>query len=125
MHKSINTKKAPDAIGPYSQAMEAKGMLFISGQIPVNPENQELVKGDIKVQAEQVLNNLKAILEEAGYSLENVVKTTCLITDMDNFAAMNEVYAKFFSNSKPARAAFEVSRLPKDVDIEIEAVAVK
>ena len=125
MRKTISTTKAPKAIGPYSQAIEANGMLFISGQIPINPENNELINGDIKVQTKQVLTNLGAILNEAGYDFKNVVKTTCFMKNMDEFQQMNEVYGQYFKENPPARAAFEVARLPKDVLIEIEAIAVK
>ncbi|MDI3527352.1 MAG: 2-iminobutanoate/2-iminopropanoate deaminase [Tenuifilum sp.] len=123
--KVICTEKAPKAVGPYSQAVEANGMVFISGQIPIDPESGKIVKGGIKEQTEQVLKNIGAILAEAGLDYSNVVKTTCLLSDMDNFAAMNEVYSKYFSEEKPARAAFGVARLPLDVMIEIECIAVR
>ena len=124
MKKIIHTTNAPAAIGPYSQAVEAKGMLFISGQIPVNPATGNVPEG-ITAQTEQVMANLTAILEEAGYSPEDVVKTTCLLSDIANFAPMNEVYAKTFTTNPPARAAFAVRDLPKGVLVEIEAIAVK
>ncbi|AFK22363.1 RidA family protein [Pyrococcus sp. ST04] len=121
----IYTEKAPKPIGPYSQAIKAGNFLFIAGQIPIDPETGELVKGDIKEQTRRVLENIKAILEAAGYSLEDVVKVTVYLKNMDDFAAMNEVYSEYFGESKPARAAIEVSRLPKDVLVEIEAIAYK
>lgn len=124
MKKVIHTNNAPAAIGPYSQAIEANGMLFISGQIPVNPANGEVPEG-ITAQTEQVMSNIAAILKEAGYSFENVVKTTCLLSDIANFGAMNEVYAKSFPSNPPARAAFAVRDLPKGVMVEIEVIAVK
>lgn len=125
MNKVINTEKAPKAIGPYSQAVEANGMLFISGQIPINPETGKVVDGGIKEQTEQVLKNVGAILEKAGYTFKDVVKSTCLLENMDNFAAMNEVYGKYYSENPPARAAYGVVRLPLGVLVEIETIAVK
>jgi len=125
MKKVISTKNAPGAIGPYSQAIEANGMLFISGQLPVNPETGNIVEGGIYEQTEQVMKNLEGILTEAGYTFDNVVKSTCLLSDMANFAAMNEVYGKRFAQDPPARAAFAVKTLPKEVLIEIEMIAVK
>lgn len=121
--KVINTSKAPSAIGPYSQAIKVGQMLFTSGQIPIDPATGELVNDDIKKATERVMENLKAILEEAGTSLNNVVKTVIFIKDMNNFADINEVYGKYFTNNPPARSCVEVARLPKDVQIEIEAVA--
>lgn len=125
MKKIIQTDNAPRAIGPYSQGVEHKGMLFISGQIPIDPVSGKVIEGGISNQTDQVLKNLQAVLKAAGYSLENVVKTTCLLSDMNNFQAMNDVYAKYFPDSPPARAAYQVCRLPLGVDIEIEAIAVK
>ena len=125
MKKVISTKNAPGAIGPYSQAIEANGMLFISGQIPINPETGNIVEGGIYEQTEQVMKNLEGILTEAGYTFDNVVKSTCLLSDMANFAAMNEVYGKRFSQNPPARAAFAVRTLPKEVLVEIEMIAAK
>lgn len=125
MKKVISTKNAPGAIGPYSQAIEANGMLFISGQLPINPATGEIVEGGIYEQTEMVMQNLKGILEEAGCTFDNVVKSTCLLSDMANFASMNEVYAKYFEQNPPARAAFAVKTLPKEVLIEIEMIAVK
>ena len=125
MKKVIATSKATGAIGPYSQAIEANGMLFISGQIPLDPATGKIVEGDITEQTEQVMKNIAAILEAAGYSFENVVKSTCLLSDMSNFAAMNAVYGKYYSNEPPARAAFAVKGLPLNALIEIETIAVK
>ena len=121
----ISTDKAPKAIGPYSQAIEVNGMIFTSCVIPINPETNELVKGDIKVQAEQAIGNLAALLKEAGSDTEQVIKTTVFIKDMNDFAAVNEIYAKYFTKDFPARSCVEVARLPKDVLIEIEAIALK
>lgn len=121
----ISTDKAPKAIGPYSQAIEVNGMIFTSGVIPINPETNELVNGDIKVQAEQAIGNLAALLKEAGSDTEQVIKTTVFIKDMNDFAAVNEIYAKYFTKDFPARSCVEVARLPKDVLIEIEAIALK
>ncbi|MBQ2238536.1 MAG: RidA family protein [Lachnospiraceae bacterium] len=126
MNKTIiSTDKAPKAIGPYSQAIEVNGMIFTSGVIPINPETNELVNGDIKVQAEQAIGNLAALLKEAGSDTEQVIKTTVFIKDMNDFAAVNEIYAKYFTKDFPARSCVEVARLPKDVLIEIEAIALK
>ncbi|RLD42734.1 MAG: reactive intermediate/imine deaminase [Bacteroidetes bacterium] len=125
MKKIISTTKAPGAIGPYSQAVEANGMLFISGQIPVDPATSKLVEHDIAVQTEQVMKNIAAILEEAGYSFSDVIKSTCLLSDMANFAAMNAVYGKYYPENPPARAAFAVKELPLNVLVEIETIAVK
>ncbi len=119
----VETTKAPAAIGPYSQAVEAGGFLFVSGQIPIDPASGELVQGDIQAETHQVLNNLRAILEAAGSSLEKVVKTTLYIADMDAFGTINAIYAEYFETQPPARACVQVARLPKDVQIEIEAVA--
>ena len=125
MNKVINTPKAPKAIGPYSQAILAgNGMLFISGQIPVNPETGK-VPEIITEQTEQVFKNIEAILTEAGYSFKDVVKTTCLLNSMDDFAAMNEVYAKYYNEMLPARAAYAVEKLPMGVLVEIETIAYK
>ncbi len=122
--KIIHTDKAPAAVGPYSQAVQAGNMLFLSGQIPINPETGELVKGSIEDETKQCLENAKAVLEEAGTSLEKVIKATVFIKDMDQFGKINEVYAEYFSNHKPARACVEVARLPKDVNVEIEMIAI-
>jgi len=124
MKKIIHTENAPKAIGPYSQAIEANGMLFISGQIPVIPETGQIPEG-IEAQTEQVMKNIGAILKEAGYGFENVVKSTCLLSDMANFKAMNEIYGKYYATNPPARAAFAVKTLPLNVLVEIETIAVK
>lgn len=125
MNKVINTDKAPKAIGPYSQAILAgNGMLFISGQIPVNPETGKIPE-TIEEQTEQVFKNIEAILTEAGYCFKDVVKTTCLLNSMDDFAAMNEVYAKYYNEMLPARAAYAVEKLPMGVLVEIETIAYK
>jgi 2-iminobutanoate/2-iminopropanoate deaminase len=123
MKNIINTTNAPAAIGPYSQAIEVNNMIYTSGVIPINPEDGTLVTGDIKVQAERVLKSLSALLEAAGTSMDQVIKTTVFIKNMDDFASMNEVYASYFTNNCPARSCVEVARLPKDVLIEIEAIA--
>lgn len=120
----IHTEKAPAAIGPYSQAIKAGNLLFISGQVPFNPETMEIVEGGVEEQTTRVLENLKAILAEAGASFDNVVKTTVFIKDMNEFGMINEIYAKYFGENKPARACVEVARLPRDVKVEIEAIAV-
>ena len=125
MKRIINTPKAPAALGPYSQAIEVNGTLYISGQIPFVPETMTLVSDDAKAQTRQSLENLKAILDEAGYSFKDVVKATCFIKNMDDFGAINEVYAEYLGDVKPARACVEVARLPKDVKVEIELIAVK
>ena len=124
MKRVIHTENAPKAIGPYSQAIEANGMLFISGQIPVNPATGTVPEG-ITAQTEQVLKNVEAILKEAGYGFENVIKTTCLLSDIANFKPMNEVYAKYYPKDCPARAAFAVKDLPMGVLVEIETIAAK
>lgn len=119
----IHTEGAPEAIGPYSQAMRIGELVFTAGQIPLEPGTMELVDGDVAAQTERVLDSLRAILEEAGSGLERVLKTTVYLADMNDFAAMNEVYGRFFSSHRPARSTVEVSRLPKDVRVEIDAVA--
>lgn len=123
--KAINTEKAPKAIGPYSQAIEAGGMIFASAQLPIDPATGEFAEGGIKEQTRQSLTNAKHILEEAGTDLAHVVKTTVFLSDMDNFAAMNEVYAEFFSMPFPARSAVAVKTLPKNALVEVECIAVK
>ena len=120
--QKIQTKKAPAAIGPYSQAVRADGLLFLSGQIPIDPATGELVKGGIAEQAEQICKNIAAILEAAGSSLARVVKTTCLLADIGDFAAFNAVYGRYFTG-KPARACFAVAALPKGALAEVEAIA--
>lgn len=121
--KTVSTKNAPAAIGPYAQGIIVNGMFYSSGQIPLTASG-ELVEGDIVAQTNQVFENLKAVLKEAGSSLNHVVKTTVFLADMNDFAAMNEVYANHFGDHKPARSAIEVARLPKDVKVEIEVIAV-
>lgn len=121
--KVVSTTKAPAAIGPYAQGMIVNGMFYSSGQIPLTATG-ELVEGDIVAQTHQVFANLKAVLEAAGSSLDNVVKTTVFMKDMNDFVAMNEVYASHFGEHKPARSAVEVARLPKDVRVEIEVIAI-
>lgn len=123
MNKAINTEKAPKAIGPYSQAIEAGGMVFASGQLPIDPATGEFAVGGVKEQTRQSLTNAKAILEEAGTSLSKVVKTTVYLSDMANFAAMNEVYAEFFTQPYPARSAVAVKTLPKNALVEVECIA--
>lgn len=125
MAKVIRTDKAPAAIGPYSQAVELNGMIYTSGMIPINPATGELVTGSVEEQAEQAISNLEALLAEAGSSLEKTVKTVVFISDMDDFAKINDVYAKHFKEPYPARSCVQVARLPKDVAIEIEAIATK
>lgn len=125
MKTVIQTPKAPAAIGPYSQAIVVGDMIYTSGMIPIIPETGELETGDIKAQAKQAIGNLVALLKEAGSDADLVVKTTVFIKDMNDFAAVNEVYAEFFKGDCPARSCVEVARLPKDVKIEIEAVAIK
>lgn len=125
MKKIIHTTNAPAAVGPYSQAVEANGMLFISGQIPLDPATGQIVVGGIKEQTEQVMKNISAILYEAGYTFNQVIKSTCLLSDMANFKAMNEVYASYYRKDQPARAAFAVKELPLGVMVEIETIAVK
>ena len=121
----INTSKAPAALGPYSQGIEVNGTLYVSGQIPFIPETMTLVSDDIKAQTRQSLENLKAILDEAGYAFADVVSATVFIKDMNDFGSVNEVYAEYLGEAKPARACVEVARLPKDVKVEIGLVAVK
>ncbi len=124
MKQVISTEKAPSAIGPYSQAIRIGNLVFCSGQIPIDPATGEFVSGGIKEQTEQVLKNLTAVLESAGATLQNVVKTTVFLADMNDFAAMNEVYAKFFSDNKPARSTVQAARLPRDAKVEIECIAI-
>ncbi len=122
MFKVIQTEKAPAAIGPYSQALIHGNMLYASGQIPINPENGQVVEGDIVVQTTQVMKNISAILEAAGASFENVIKTTCFLKSMDDFTEFNGVYAQYFTG-KPARSCVAVQKLPKDVLCEVEVIA--
>lgn len=121
--KVISTQKAPAAIGPYSQAIGFGNLLFISGQIPVNPETGETIKGDIEDQTVQIMTNLKAILESAEMGLQDVVKTTIFLRKLEDFDRVNNVYKSYFESNPPARTTVGVSRLPKDVDIEIDAIA--
>ena len=123
-HQVIHTDNAPKAIGPYSQAVKAGNMLFVSGQVPFVPETMEIVEGDVKAQTAQSLKNVQAILAEAGLDFSHVVKSTVFIKDMNEFAQINEVYAEFFGENKPARACVEVARFPKDVKVEIEVIAI-
>ncbi len=120
----INTSNAPAAIGPYSQAVKKGHLLITSGQIPLDPESGEVVGDDIQTQTERVLQNLKAVLEAGGAALDNVIKTTCFLNDMNDFLPFNEVYQKYFEGDAPARSCVAVERLPKDVLVEIEAIAV-
>jgi len=122
--KVIQTEKAPKAIGPYSQAIRAGNFLFLSGQIPLDPKTGELMKGDIREQTQQVLENIKGILESQKLGMENVVKSTIFLKDIGNFNQVNEVYATYFPSSPPARSTVEVSELPRNAEIEIEAIAV-
>lgn len=123
--KELSTKNAPAAIGPYSQGIEANGYVYVSGQLPINPATGEFAVGGIKAEARQSLTNIRNILAEAGLTMGNVVKVTVLMTDIKDFAAVNEVYAEFFESPYPARSAFAVAALPKGADIEIEAIAAK
>lgn len=119
----IHTGRAPEAIGPYSQAMRMGNLLFSAGQIALDPESMEVVPGDVAAQTERVMQNLQAILEEAGSGLDRVLKTTVFLADMNDFGAMNEVYGRYFSTHRPARSTVEVGRLPKDVRVEIDVIA--
>ncbi|MCD9185245.1 MAG: RidA family protein [Pyrinomonadaceae bacterium] len=124
MKEIVSTENAPGAIGPYSQAVKTGNMVFCSGQIPIDPATGEFVSNDVAEQTEQVLKNLSAVLEAAGTNLGNVVKTTVFLADMNDFAVFNEVYAKYFSDNKPARATVQAARLPRDARVEIECIAV-
>ncbi len=123
MIETVATDRGPKAIGPYSQAVRANGFVFLSGQIPLDPQTQQVVEGDVAVQTERVLENLKGVVEAAGSSMQHVVKTTVFLADMNDFAAMNEVYSRYFTAHKPARSTVEVARLPKDVRVEIDLIA--
>ena len=125
MKRIINTTNAPSAIGPYSQAVEVNGTLYVSGQIPFVPATMQVVSDDVREQTKQSLENVKAIVEAAGYTLADVVKAGVFIKDMNDFAIVNEVYAEYLGDVKPARACVEVARLPRDVKVEIEVIAVK
>ena len=124
MKRTVATEHAPKAIGPYSQAIVHNGMAYLSGQIPLDPATGQLVEGDIAAQTKRVLENLKAVLEACGSGLDRVVKTTVFIKDMGEFARMNEVYRKFFGENPPARSTVEAARLPRDVRVEIDAIAI-
>jgi 2-iminobutanoate/2-iminopropanoate deaminase len=123
MNKIISTEKAPRAIGPYSQAVASQGFVFLSGQIPLDPETNQLIEGDIAAQTERVMKNLGALLEASGSSFDRVVKTTVYLKDMGEFAKMNEVYGRYFPTNPPARATVEAARLPRDVRVEIDCIA--
>jgi 2-iminobutanoate/2-iminopropanoate deaminase len=121
--ESVATNRGPKAIGPYSQAIKANGFLFLSGQIPLDPQTQQMVEGDISAQTQRVLENLKGIVEASGSSLAHVVKTTVFLADLNDFSAMNEVYARYFGGHAPARSTVQVARLPADARVEIDLVA--
>lgn len=123
MIETVATDRGPKAIGPYSQAIRANGFVFLSGQIPLDPKTQQVVEGDVVAQTERVLENLRGVVEAAGSSLQHVVKTTVFLADMNDFAAMNEVYGRYFAKHPPARSTVQVSRLPKDVRVEIDLIA--
>ena len=123
MREVIATDRGPKAIGPYSQAIRANGFVFVSGQIPLDPATQQLVAGDVQAQTERVLENLKGIVEAAGSSLDRVVRVTVFLADMNEFAAMNEVYGRYFRSQPPARSTVQVARLPRDVRVEIDVIA--
>ncbi len=123
--KELSTKNAPAAIGPYSQGIEANGFVYVSGQLPIDPATGQFAEGGIQAEARQSLTNIKNILAEAGLTMRDVVKVTVLLSDINNFAAVNEVYAEFFEAPYPARSAFAVAALPKGADIEVEAIAAK
>lgn len=124
MKEVISTEKAPGAIGPYSQAIKTGGFIFCSGQIPIDPATGEFVSNDVAEQTEQVFKNLDAVLRAGGSGLENVVKTTVFLADMGDFAAMNDVYGRYFTDNKPARATVQAARLPRDARVEIECIAI-
>lgn len=123
MRNTVSTEKAPKAIGPYSQAVVHNGIAYLSGQIPLDPTTNQLVEGDIAAQTERVLQNLKAVLEACGASLKSVLKTTVYLKDMGDFPKMNEVYGRYFAENPPARATVQAARLPRDVSVEIDAIA--
>jgi 2-iminobutanoate/2-iminopropanoate deaminase len=125
MREVISTKDAPQAIGPYSQAIKANGFVFVSGQVAIDPADQQVITGDVAAQTDRVLRNLSEILEAAGSGLGKVVRATVFLKNMGEFAAMNQVYAKYFSSTPPARSTVEVSRLPKDVLVEIDVIALE
>jgi 2-iminobutanoate/2-iminopropanoate deaminase len=123
MKDIVHSDRGPKPIGPYSQAVKINGLLYLSGQIPLDPKTNEMITGDIKAQTERVLENIKGILESAGSNLHHVVKTTVFLKDMNEFPSMNEVYAKYFTTAPPARSTVQVARLPKDASVEIEVIA--
>ena len=123
MRETVSTDNAPKAIGPYSQAVVWNGIAYLSGQIPLNPANNQLLEGDIAAQTERVLENLKAVLEACGASLESVLKTTVFLKDMGDFPKMNEVYSRYFATNPPARSTVQAAKLPRDVSVEIDAIA--
>jgi 2-iminobutanoate/2-iminopropanoate deaminase len=123
MRRAVSSSSAPPAIGPYSQAIQAGSLLFLSGQIPLDPETGQMVEGDIAAQTHRVFKNLQAVLEAAGATFDNVVRTTVYVADMNDFAAINEVYGTYFSSPAPARATVQAARLPKDARVEIDAIA--
>ena len=123
MRETVSTDNAPKAIGPYSQAVIYNGIAYLSGQIPLNPVNNQLVEGDVAVQTERVLENLKAVLETCGASFESVLKTTVFLKDMGDFPKMNEVYGRYFGVNPPARSTVQAAKLPRDVSVEIDAIA--
>ncbi|SHE66162.1 endoribonuclease L-PSP [Mariniphaga anaerophila] len=125
MKRIISTNKAPKAVGPYSQAVEANGMLYVAGQVPLDPETMQVVDGGIKEQTRRVMENIGVILQAAGYDFSDVVKSTCLLSDMGHFKDMNEIYGQYYPENPPARAAFAVKDLPLGVLVEIETIAVK
>ncbi len=125
MRQPIATNDAPKAIGPYSQAIRANGFIFVSGQTPIDPANQQLITGGVPEQTERVLRNIEAILKQAGSSMAKIVRCGVFLKDMNDFAAMNEVYAKFFPNDPPARSTIQAARLPKDCMVEIDAIALE
>jgi len=123
MREVISTKDAPQAIGPYSQAIKAGGFVFASGQVAIDPATQQVISGDVAAQTDRVLKNITGILQEAGSGLEKVVRTTVFLKNMNDFATMNEVYARYFTSAPPARSTIEAARLPKDVLVEIDVIA--
>jgi 2-iminobutanoate/2-iminopropanoate deaminase len=125
MREVVSTKDAPQAIGPYSQAIKANGLVFVSGQVAIDPTTQQVITGDVGAQTDRVLRNISEILEAAGTGLGKVVKSTVFLKSMESFKAMNEVYGKYFNTAPPARSTVEVSRLPKDVDVEIDVIALE
>ncbi|MFP4059275.1 MAG: RidA family protein [Bacteroidales bacterium] len=125
MKRTISTRQAPDAVGPYSQAVEVNGTLYISGQVPLDPKTGKLIDGTITEQTEQVMKNIGAILHAAGYDYKDVIKSTCLLKDINDFGAMNKVYGNYYPENPPARAAYQVGALPLGARIEIETIAIK